>query len=56
MELGAHFKFINRDSIEEKIHHLIERKAQLSSDLLSTDDVSLLKRLNRQEILELLGG
>lgn len=59
--LGQHqpvqvVKFVTRESIEEKIHRLIEGKAQLADDLLGSDDVSLLKRLNRQEILELLGG
>ncbi|HEY0372637.1 MAG TPA: DEAD/DEAH box helicase [Thermoanaerobaculia bacterium] len=47
-------KLISRNTIEEKIDALIERKAALASDLIRPDDPSLVKQFTRDELDELL--
>lgn len=48
------FKLVTRDSVEEKIHRLIEKKRQLADELIREDDAGIIKRLTRKEILEIL--
>ncbi|HEV7240658.1 MAG TPA: DEAD/DEAH box helicase [Thermoanaerobaculia bacterium] len=47
-------KLISRNTIEEKIDALIERKAALAMDLIRPDDPSLVKQFTRDELDELL--
>jgi hypothetical protein len=47
------YKFITRDSIEEKIVRLQERKAQLSNEIVSVED-DIFKQLNLADLQELL--
>ena len=43
-------KLITRGSVEEKIDALIQRKAQLAEDVISTDDPSLVKQFTVEEL------
>ncbi len=47
-------KMISRNTIEEKIDALIERKAALATDLIRPDDPSLVKQFTRDELDDLL--
>ena len=47
-------KLITRNTIEEKIDELITRKGSLASDLIRTDDPSLVKTFSRDELDDLL--
>jgi superfamily II DNA or RNA helicase len=49
-------KLITRNSVEEKIDALIERKGRLANDIILDDDPSLVKQFTPQELEELLGG
>ena len=49
-------KLITRNTVEEKIDALIERKANLATDLLRTDDPSLVKQFTLEELDALLEG
>ena len=49
-------KLITRNSVEEKIDALIERKGRLASDIILDDDPSLVKQFTPEELEELLGG
>ncbi len=44
------FKIISRGSIEEHIHHLIEKKLKLFEDFISSDDQNEIKSLTREEL------
>jgi len=46
------YKLITKDSLEEKIHLLQEKKAKLIDDVLSTEEV-FINQLSREEILSL---
>ncbi len=48
-------KLITRDSVEEKIDLLIERKARLAGDIILPDDPSLVKQFTAAELEDLLG-
>ncbi len=48
------FKMITKDTIEEHIHRLIEKKMSLSEGVLGFDDQDQIKGLDRQDLLELL--
>ncbi|CAM0116744.1 DEAD/DEAH box helicase [Rhabdochlamydiaceae symbiont of Dictyostelium giganteum] len=48
------FKMITRSTLEEKIHHLIERKLTLVEDILGYDDQAVIKTLSRDELIRLL--
>lgn len=48
------FKLVTKGTFEEKIHSMIERKAKLLEEVVGVDDQDVVKRLNRQDILELL--
>jgi len=48
------YKFISQGTVEEKILALQERKKQLVSDLITTDE-AVIKSLSRADIEELLG-
>lgn len=47
-------KLIVKDSIEEKIMKLQEKKARLSSDIIT--DSALVKQLSKEELIDLFGG
>jgi SNF2 family DNA or RNA helicase len=47
------YKFITRDSIEEKIVRLQERKAQLSNEIVSVEE-DIFKKLDLADLQELL--
>ena len=47
------YKFITRDSIEEKIIRLQQRKSKLSQEIISVDE-NVFKQLQGEELLELL--
>jgi superfamily II DNA or RNA helicase len=49
-------KLITRNSVEEKIDALIERKGRLANDIILDDDPSLVKQFTPEELEELLGG
>ena len=48
------FKFVAKDTIEEHIHGIIERKKDLISSVIGFDNEQDLKRLDRQELTTLL--
>ncbi len=48
------FKLLTRDTVEEKIHTLIEKKRTLAKELIRKDDAGIIKRLSRAEIIEIL--
>lgn len=48
------FKLVTKNTFEEKIDQLITRKGQLMEDVVGVDDHDLLKKFDRQEIIELL--
>jgi SNF2 family DNA or RNA helicase len=48
-------KLITRHTVEEKIDELIARKARLATELIQTDDPSLVKQFTVEELEELLG-
>ena len=47
------YKFITKDTIEEKILRLQERKAQLSDDVMS-GEAEMFKQLNMEDLADLL--
>jgi superfamily II DNA or RNA helicase len=50
------FTFVTEDTIEERIDHIIARKAELAADLLPEDGAGdLVERLGREELREVLG-
>jgi len=56
--LGQHqpvqvYKLITTGTLEEKIHALIDKKQRLAADLVVEDDGSVLKTLNRSELVNL---
>jgi len=48
-------KLITRGTLEEKIDAIVERKAMLATDLIQTDDPSLVKQFTPHELDQLLG-
>lgn len=48
------FKLVTKNTIEEHIHRLIEKKQQLTEGILAFDDQDQIKGFNRQELIELL--
>jgi len=48
------FKLITIGTLEEKIHKLIARKKDLADQMILQDDSAILKRLTRQDLLDLL--
>jgi len=48
------YKFITKDSVEEKILALQQRKLKLSSALITTEE-SFIKSLSAEDIKEILG-
>ena len=48
------YKFITKNTVEEKILALQNKKIQLVTDLISTDE-AIIKRLTKEDIEELLG-
>ena len=47
------YKFITRNTVEEKILQLQQRKLKLSTDLISTEE-SIMKQLTREDIAQML--
>jgi SNF2 family DNA or RNA helicase len=48
------FKFICKDTIEEHIHKMIERKKRLFLETIGHDDMDQLKLLSREELISVL--
>lgn len=48
------FKLVTKDTFEERIDAIISRKKELMEDVVGVDDYQIIKRLSRDEILELL--
>ncbi|HSH13812.1 MAG TPA: DEAD/DEAH box helicase, partial [Desulfurivibrionaceae bacterium] len=48
------FKLITLGTLEEKIHRLISRKKDLAGQIIREDDAVILKRLSREDLLDLL--
>ena len=48
------FKMVNKESIEEQIHALIERKISLTEGVIGYDDKDQIKTLSREDLLDLL--
>ncbi len=48
------FKMVNKNSIEEHIHVLIERKISLTEGIIGYDDQNQIKHLDRDDLLQLL--
>ncbi len=48
------FKLITVGTLEEKIHRLIHRKRDLAQHLVREDDAAMIKRLSREELIELI--
>ncbi len=48
------FKLVTKDTFEERIDAIISRKKELMEDVVGVDDYQIIKRLSREEILELL--
>ena len=48
------FKLITVGTLEEKIHRLIARKKDLANQMILQDDSAILKRLTREDLLDLL--
>ncbi len=48
------FKMVTKNTIEEYIHRLIERKIALTEGVLNFDEQDQIKSLSREEILEIL--
>lgn len=50
------FKMVCNQTLEEKVHMMIERKGELLEDIVAADDQGVLKRLDREDIMALLQG
>jgi SNF2 family DNA or RNA helicase len=48
------FKLVSKDTVEEHIHHIIERKLTLLHDVVMYDDQDQVKQLDREELVQLL--
>ena len=48
------FKMVTKDTIEEHIHQMIQKKMALLEGVISFDEQDHIKGFNREEILELL--
>lgn len=48
------YKMITEDTLEERIHYLIEKKMQLLDQVISTQDTNILHMLNREDLLTIL--
>ncbi|NGX39465.1 MAG: hypothetical protein KR126chlam1_00794 [Chlamydiae bacterium] len=48
------FKLVTKDTIEEQIHRLIERKIGLAKGVIGFDEEDQIKGLKREELIELL--
>ncbi|MFZ4098708.1 MAG: DEAD/DEAH box helicase [Chlamydiia bacterium] len=48
------FKMVTRNTIEESIHKMILRKGALMQDVIRAEDQEVLKKLDRNELMELL--
>ncbi len=47
------FRLITIGTLEEKIHHLLKRKQEISDALISTDEEGVIKKLDPQQLKEL---
>lgn len=48
------FKLVTIDTVEEDIHRLIEKKANLIEETLGSDDIDQIKLLSREELVEIV--
>ncbi len=47
------YKLVTTGTLEEKIHHLLEKKQTMARELIGEDDESILKTISRKELAEL---
>lgn len=50
------FKLITVGTLEEKINKMIAKKRKLSTHLVREDDAAIIKKLSREELVDLLSG
>ncbi|MBU0480237.1 MAG: DEAD/DEAH box helicase [Proteobacteria bacterium] len=50
------FKLITEGTLEEKIHTMITRKRELANHMVREDDSAIIKRLSREELIDLLSS
>lgn len=50
------FKFVTKNSIEERIDSIIHRKRILSNDILTEDNPEEMKKFTREDLVEILTG
>lgn len=48
------FKLVTRNTLEEKIDHIISRKKRLMETVIRQDDKSILKHFSREDLIELI--
>ncbi len=48
------FKLVTLNSVEERIHEMIEKKARRMEEIVGADDSQVIKTLSRDELIELL--
>ncbi|MFN4174194.1 MAG: DEAD/DEAH box helicase, partial [Parachlamydiaceae bacterium] len=48
------FKLVTLNSVEERIHEMIEKKARRMEEIVGSDDSQVIKTLSREELIELL--
>lgn len=48
------FKLVTLNSVEERIHEMIEKKARRMEEIVGADDSQVIKTLTRDELIELL--
>ncbi|NRA89953.1 MAG: SWF/SNF helicase family protein, partial [Simkaniaceae bacterium] len=48
------FKMVNKHTVEEHIHALIERKISLTEGVIGYDDQDQIKHLDREDLIRLL--
>ena len=48
------FKLVTKNTIEERIHEIIERKKHLIEETIGIDEVDQIKSLTRQDLIEIL--
>lgn len=48
------FKLVTKNTFEDRINELIERKGQLMEEVIGVDDHEVIKRFSREELMQLL--
>jgi SNF2 family DNA or RNA helicase len=47
------FRLITVDTLEEKIHQLLQEKRQLAASLIQEDEAGIIKQMDREQLAEL---